>query len=87
MVNYENSQNMTTIVEKINFVIHWLIVKLVIKIMHMLLTLLKWTLKYHDLYLKVNVLLLASVFETVRKESVNPFEFDPHYFSFPDYSW
>ena len=62
------------------------------KIMHMLWTfgkLLKWTLwKYHSLYLKVDVLLLACVFETFRKESINYFELDPvHNLCTPGYSW
>ena len=34
---------------------------------------------YHDLYLVVNVLLLASVFKTFRKESINYFELNPAY--------
>ena len=62
-----------------------------IKIMIMFLKfgkLFKWTLKDHDLHLKVNVLLLASVFETFRKEFVNSFELDPvQYLSLPGYSW
>ena len=35
---------------------------------------------YHDLYLKVDVLLLTCVFETFRKESLNSFELDPAYY-------
>ena len=43
---------------------------------------------YHDLYLKVDVLLLACAFETVRIEFINSFELDPsHYLSTPGYSW
>ena len=43
---------------------------------------------YHDLYLKVDALLLACVFETFKKESINSFELDPaHYSSTPGYSW
>ena len=43
---------------------------------------------YHDLYLKVDVLLLTSVFETFRKESINSFELDfAHYLSTSGYSW
>ena len=43
---------------------------------------------YHDLYLKVDVLLLACVFETFRKDSINYFELDAaHYLSTPGYSW
>ena len=43
---------------------------------------------YHDLYLKVDVLLLACVFETFRKESITSFELDPaHYLPIPSYTW
>ena len=43
---------------------------------------------YHDLYLKVDVLLLACGFETFRKGSMNSFELDfAHYLSTLDYSW
>ena len=43
---------------------------------------------YYEMYLKVDVLLLASVFETFRKESMNSFELDLHwYLYFPGYSW
>ena len=31
---------------------------------------------YHEMYLKVDVLLLACVFETFRKESMDSFELD-----------
>ena len=38
---------------------------------------------YHDLNLKVNVLLLSCMFETIRRESINSFELNPaHYFLF-----
>ena len=48
----------------------------------------KTTKDYHDLYLEVDVLSLACVFEAFRKESMNSFEFDPnHYLSTPGYSW
>ena len=43
---------------------------------------------YHDLYLKVDVLLLACVFETFRKEFIKSLELDPaRYISTPSYSW
>ena len=43
---------------------------------------------YHDLCLKVDVLLLACGFETFRKESMNSFELDSaYYLSTPDYIW
>ena len=43
---------------------------------------------YHDLHLKVGVLLLACVFETFRSKSINYFELDPaYYLSAPGYSW
>ena len=43
---------------------------------------------YIDLYLKFDVLLLAYVFETCRKESINYFELDlAHYLSTPGCSW
>ena len=43
---------------------------------------------YIDLYLKFDVLLLAYVFETCRKESKNYFELDlAHYLSTPGCSW
>ena len=39
---------------------------------------------YHDLYLKVDVLLLACVFENFRKQSISSFELDPaHHLSTP----
>ena len=41
---------------------------------------------YHDLYLKVDVLLFACVFKTFIKESINSLELDPtHYLSTPGY--
>ena len=36
---------------------------------------------YHDLYLKLNVLLLADLFQNFRNQSINSFELDPaHHF-------
>ena len=44
--------------------------------------------EYHDLYLKIDVLLLVCMFEIFRKESINSFELDPaHYLSTSGYSW
>ena len=40
---------------------------------------------YHDLPLKVNVLLLAYVFETFREESINSFELNPAHYLFTVY--
>jgi hypothetical protein len=43
---------------------------------------------YHDLYMKVDVLLLADVFETFREKFINMYRLDPaHYFSLPAYSF
>ena len=43
---------------------------------------------YHDLYLKVDVLLLVCLFKTFGELSINCFELDPvHCLSIPDYSW
>ena len=39
----------------------------------------------HDLYLKVDVLLLACVFKTKRKESIHSFQLDTVYFFTPGY--
>ena len=42
----------------------------------------------YELYLNVNVLKLAFVFQTFRKEPINYFELDPaHYLYTPGYSW
>jgi hypothetical protein len=44
--------------------------------------------EYHDLYLKTDVLLLADVFETFRKTSMNYYKLDPcHYLTSPALSW
>lgn len=44
--------------------------------------------EYSDLYLKTDVLLLAEVFETFRKNSLNSYKLDPaHYFTTPGLSW
>ena len=43
---------------------------------------------YVYLYSKVDVLLLACVFETFRKESIKSFELHPvHYLYTPGYNW
>ena len=42
----------------------------------------------HDLSLKISFLLLACMFETFRKEPINPSEFNPaHYLTTPGSSW
>ena len=76
---------------KINFIIHWLKVSWVIKIMKISI----WKAfridimeDYYDLYLKTDVLVLVYVFETFKKESTNFFELDPgNYLSTPSYIW
>ena len=41
----------------------------------------------HDVHLKIDVLLLACLFETFRKEPINSFKLDPaHFLSTPGYS-
>jgi hypothetical protein len=43
---------------------------------------------YHDLYLKTDVLLLADVFESFRRATINTFGLDPAYYvSAPQLSW
>ena len=43
---------------------------------------------YCDLYLNINVLLLAIVLKIIKVESTNSFGIDPaHYLSTPGYSW
>ena len=43
---------------------------------------------YHDLYLKVDVLVLGCGLQTFREESINYFELDSdHYLSTPGYTW
>ena len=42
----------------------------------------------HDLSLEISFLLLVCMFETFRKEPINPSEFDPtHYLTTPGSSW
>ena len=72
----KNSKN--AYLAKINFVIHWLIVQLMITTMNIFFDIWKAfkmnTMKnYHYLDLKVGILFLACVFETFRKESINSF--------------
>ena len=44
--------------------------------------------KYHDLYLKSDILLLADVFENFRKTCLQCYKLDPcHYFTSPGLSW
>lgn len=44
--------------------------------------------EYHDLYLKLDVLLLATAFENYRNIGIKNFKLDPvYYFSIPGYSW
>ena len=44
--------------------------------------------EYHDLYLKMDVLLLASVFENFRKMGMENFNLDPaHEYTLPGFSW
>jgi hypothetical protein len=43
---------------------------------------------YHDMYLKLDVALLADVFETFRYKSLEIYVLDPaHYFTLPGFSW
>ena len=43
---------------------------------------------YHDLYLKMDVLLLADVFENFRKKCLEYYALDPaHYYTAPGLSW
>ena len=43
---------------------------------------------YCDLYLNINILLLAIVLKIIKVESINSFGLDPaHYLSTPGYSW
>ena len=44
--------------------------------------------QYHDLYLTLDVLLLADVFENFRRMSLNYYELDPcHYYTLPGLSF
>ena len=44
--------------------------------------------KYHDLYLKSDILLLADVFENFRKSCLQYYKLDPcRYFTSPGLSW
>ena len=44
--------------------------------------------EYHHLYLKSDILLLADVFENLRKTCIKYYKLDPcHYFSSPGLSW
>ena len=43
---------------------------------------------YHDVYLKMDVLLLADIFENFRKLGITNFGLDPaHYITLPSYAW
>ena len=48
-----------------------------------------WTLgEYNDLYLKIDVLLLADVFENFRNSCVESYELDPaYYYTLPGFTW
>ncbi|KAL6418670.1 hypothetical protein ACFW04_011903 [Cataglyphis niger] len=44
--------------------------------------------KYSDMYLKINVLLLADIFENFRESCIKNYEFDPtYYYTLPGYTW
>ena len=44
--------------------------------------------QYHDLYLKIDVLLLAEIFENFRNVYLKHYELDPaHYYTSPGLSW
>ncbi|XP_076379676.1 uncharacterized protein LOC143259835 [Megalopta genalis] len=44
--------------------------------------------QYSDLYLKLDVLLLADVFENFREKSLENYKLDPaHYYTFPGFAW
>ena len=44
--------------------------------------------EYHDLYLKLDVLLLADVLKNIRKTCIQYYKLDPcHYFTSPGLSW
>ena len=43
---------------------------------------------YHDLYLQMNVFLLADIFEKIRKVCLRAYKLDPaHFYSAPNLSW
>ncbi len=43
---------------------------------------------YHDLYLKIDVLLLTDIFETFRNKTLSQYQLDPcNYFTLPGLSW
>ena len=44
--------------------------------------------EYSDLYLKIDVLLLADIFQNFRNNFIASYELDPaHYFTLPGYTW
>ena len=44
--------------------------------------------EYHDLYIKIDTLLLVDVFENFRNKCIKTYEFDPlHFISAPGLAW